>query len=247
MKYLNLLTLTLPVIFLVSIPDMVFAAPSADEIVKKADQGRLPQGAISFHATVKDYKKTELAHETQYEILNNATGSGLVKTIFPERQQGRKLLMEGSSLWLYTPDIKRAARVSMQQKLTGEIANGDLAKTNFAGDYNATILGSETVNGVETYHLSLKAKHSEVTYSKLEYWVAKKDFLPVKTVFYAVSGKVLKTGAYSEPKMVLGNKCITKFVVTDAVDTTRKSIVFYSNHKRGHFPDTIFSKEALSE
>ena len=221
---------------------------SGDQIVKKADENRLPTGTLSFTATVQDFESGDkAARETRYHVLNKSDDASLVETVFPERAQGRKLLMEGSSLWFYTPDIKRAARVSMQQRLTGEIANGDLVHTNYAGDYDASIKGVESVGGVEAYHLLLKAKRPSVTYSSLEYWVSKKDFLPLKATFYAVSGKVLKTGVFSEPKMILGHKIVTRMLVRDAINPKRYSVMTHSEHQRTRLPASVFSKESLGE
>lgn len=227
-------------------PSFAFAI-SADEIVAKADERRLPKGTLSFNVSVADFEGKGEARKTKYKVLNKSSVASLVETTFPERQQGRKLLMEDDSLWFYTPDIRRAARVSMQQKLTGEIANGDLSRTNLAGDYNAKLIGTANLNGVEAYHLDLRAKNSAVTYSRLEYWVSKSDFTPIKTVFYAVSGKVLKTGTFSEVKNILGQPCVTKVTVRDALDPKRYSIMVYGNHKRERLPASVFSKESLGE
>jgi outer membrane lipoprotein-sorting protein len=240
----QLMTLSFSFLLLGSI---AFADVSPDEIVNKADHGRMPAVSLSFLATVKDYQKSDEPKETRYQVYSKGPDASLVKTIFPERQQGRKLLMEGDNLWLYTPDVKRAARVSMQQRLSGEIANGDLARTNYAVDYTATLVDSEKVNGTDAYHLNLKAKHAGVTYSRLEYWVSKKDFLPMKAIFYAVSGKLLKTAVYSDPKTVLGSRCVTKFTVKDALNPGHTSVLIYSGHKKMNIPDSMLSKESLSE
>lgn len=218
-----------------------------DEIVEKADEGRMPFPEMSFLAIAKDFEKGKLAHETRYQVLNKGREASLVTTIFPERQKDRKLLMKGNDLWLYTPDIKRAARVSMQQKLTGEISNGDLARTNYSGDYDAKLIGMETIKGKKAYHLDLKSKHSGVTYSRIEYWVQKDDHLPIKAVFYAVSGKVLKTGQYLDATDVLGKKCITKLHIIDALNTDRQSVLTYTKHKRVKISESDFNKERLGD
>lgn len=222
-------------------------AISADKIVERADHGRMPEGLVAFTATVQDFEKGEKVRETKYKAHNKSREASLVETVSPERQRGRKLLMEGTNLWFYTPDIRRAARVSMQQKLTGEIANGDLLRTNFYGDYDATLVGSEKIDGKDAYRLSLKASREGVTYSKLDYWVSKGDFLPMKAVFYAVSGKVLKTGTFSEPKTVFGKPRITKFWVKDFIDPRKQSILIYSDYKRVKSAGNLFTKESLSE
>lgn len=223
-----------------------FAADlSGDDIVKKADRARMPIEQLGFTATVKDYKGKEALRETRYEVLNKNAEVSLVKTVFPENQQGRKLLMDKENLWLSTPDIKRAARVSMQQKLTGEIANGDLARTNFSNDYSAKILGTEKYKDKDAYHLELNARRPEVTYSKIEYWVMKEGFIPAKAIYYAVSGKALKSAEFGSVQTVLGVKCVTKMLVKDALDEKKQSILIYSDHKKIDVPGSVFTKESL--
>lgn len=222
-------------------------ALSADEIVKRADEGRLPGGEITFTAVVRDYDKGSLLRETKYKVYNRGGEAALIETIAPERQKGRKLLMEGDNLWFYTPDLKRPARVSLQQKLTGEISNGDLARTNFSGDYSATLVNEDSTAGKPTFHFILNAKHGGVTYSKIDFWITKQDCLPFKAIFYAASGKVLKTGIYSEPKTILNKKRITKITMQDALNQNRISILSYSSHRREQLPAAIFSKDGLDE
>ena len=53
-------------------------------------------------------------------------------------------------------------RLSLSQRLTGEVSNGDLARANFAGDYKPKLLRTETVDGrvAETgTHASLLARN----------------------------------------------------------------------------------------
>ena len=219
------------------------AGPDADLILRKADAGKMPGQTISFLATVREFKGNDMLKESRYEVYTKSVETSLVKTVFPERQRGRKMLMEGDNMWVYTPDIRRPTRVSPQQKLTGEVANGDIARTDFAGDYKATLLGQES----KAYHLMLNAKRPGVTYAKIEYWVSKSDFLPLKAVFYSVSGKVLKTGYYSLPKKVLGQTCITQLKIVDAVDQGRNSVLTYGAHRKMQVPERFFAKESLDD
>jgi outer membrane lipoprotein-sorting protein len=225
----------------------VHAELTPDDILKRSDGGKMPDLSISFQVSVKDLKSQAVERETRYEVWSKGRDASLIKTLFPERQRGRKMLMEGDNMWIYTPDIRRPARVGMQQKMTGEVSNGDLARTEFSADYDATLAGIEKVEGKDTYHLRLKAKRSGVTYSKIDYWVSKDEVLPVKAVFFAVSGKPLKMGFYSGVKSVFGRKCITKFVVKDVLDPERQSVLSYSNFKRVKIPDQMLAKESLSE
>jgi hypothetical protein len=47
--------------------------------------------------------------------------------------------------------LSQPIRLPLSQRLTGQVANGDLARANFVGDYEPKILRKETLDG-ETYH-----------------------------------------------------------------------------------------------
>ncbi len=76
-------------------------------------------------------------------------------TTEPASERGQILLMKGRDLWIFMPDISQPIRLSMSQRLTGQVANGDLARANFAGDYNATVLRIDTIDGENYYVLEL--------------------------------------------------------------------------------------------
>lgn len=226
-----------------------FSAPTfalnGIEIVKKADQMRYIDDDNSFFAEVNDYKGTNI-QKTKFKIFSRGTHSSLVETIFPERQAGRKLLMKDDDMWFFTPDIKRPTRISMQQKLTGEVSNGDIARTNFGEDYDVEVKGNEKVENVESIHLTLKKKKSEVTYPLVEYWVNAKTYSPVKAVFKTDGGKELKFAIYSEPKLFSGRKILTKMVIVSLINENQKSILIFSGYKKEKLNDSFFNKESLN-
>ena len=158
------------------------------QIVKKADTMRFIESDNSFVVEVNDIKGND-TQKTKYKVFSKGTHMSRVETIFPELQAGRKLLMKDNDLWFFTPDIKRPTRVSLQQKLTGEVSNGDLARTNFGDDYAVEIKGEEKIDGVDAIHLFLKKKNDEVTYSAIDYWVSKKNYTPLKASFKSDNGK----------------------------------------------------------
>src|ERR1041385_2026847 len=48
-------------------------------------------------------------------------------------------------------------RLSLAQRLIGQVSNGDIARANFAGDYKAKLLGSEKLGNEMAYLLDLVA------------------------------------------------------------------------------------------
>ncbi len=220
-------------------------ALSGIEIVKKADQMRYIDQDNSFFVEVSDYKGVNI-QKTKFKIFSRGAHSSLVETIFPERQVGRKLLMKDDDMWFFTPDIKRPTRISMQQKLTGEVSNGDIARTNFGEDYDVEVKGNEKVENLVTIHLSLKKKKSEVTYPLVEYWVDAKNYTPVKAVFKSDGGKELKSATYSAPKVFFGRTLLTKMEIVSLINQNQKSILTFSGYKKEKLNDSFFNKESLN-
>lgn len=61
----------------------------------------------------------------------------------------------------------------LAQRLTGQVANGDLARANFAGDYKPKVLRSESIGNEDYYVLELTAVDRGVTYQKVMYWLTR--------------------------------------------------------------------------
>lgn len=240
-----------PVAFLLSLYFLLTLAHAADlaptQIVEKADQARAPSGAISFLVRVTDFKNNVVNNDSVYKVFIKGNELSLVETLEPVRLRGRKLLMNQNNLWFVVPTIKRPTRVSLQQRLTGEVANGDIARTNFAADYNAKIIGNEKVGSSDCYKLELTAKHKDVTYNKLWYWVDKSNFFPIRATFFALSGKPLKHANYMDFKINLGRPTMTRLVISDQLQPHKKSQLMYYNFRRENLDDSFFNKESLSE
>lgn len=225
---------------------MSFKLFSADfdpnEIVKKADLKRgLGNVSHSFNVTITNQDQKREVFQVNFKDVNTS----LTNQIEPERSRGRKLLMKDYDIWLYTPNIKKPLRISLEQKLTGEVANGDIARTNYAEDYEATLLATEKKGSQDVYKLELKAKNKKVTYGRIEYVVAKKDYMPIEATFYALSGKALKSAEFSDFKQIQGMSRSTKMTIRDYLQKDKFSELVFSDHKTQKFDDSLFNKDRL--
>lgn len=219
-----------------------FAEMDANEIVKKADLKRgLGTVSHSFNVTITDQDNKKEVYKVAFKDVNHS----LTEQTEPERARGRKILMRDYDIWLFTPNIKKALRISLEQKLTGQVSNGDIARTNYAEDYDAKILETLKINGAEAYKLDLTAKNKKVTYGKIEYIVSKKDFAPIEATFFAISGKQLKKATFSDFKNVQGISRSTKMVIQDFLQKDKTSTMVSSDHKPEKFDDSLFNKESL--
>ncbi len=219
-----------------------FAESKANEIVKKADLKRgLGNISHSFNVTVTDQdNKLEVFH-VSFKDVNNS----LTEQTQPERARGRKLLMKDYDIWLFTPNIKKALRISLEQKLTGQVSNGDIARTNYAEDYEAEILGNEKKPQGGVIKLILTAKNKKVTYGKIEYVVSKKDFSPQEATFFAISGKALKKARFMDFKLIKGMTRATKMVIEDFIQKDKVSTLVFGDHKEEQFNESLFNKDRL--
>lgn len=218
---------------------------SLDEMLRRVDEARGPSGDISFRVEVKDYNKGAFLRKNIYRVFSKDGKYVLVESEFPERLQGRKLLMRDEDLWLYLPTVKQPTRIGLQQRLTGEVSNGDLAKTSFHEAYEPKLLGSETLKGKTYYKLLLTARSKSCTYRQIKLWVNALNFQPARAEYMAISGKRMKSSEYFTPKAILGSTRMTQVIIQDAIDSSRQSKLKYYDYRRENLDASFFSKESL--
>lgn len=227
---------------LLLIPLSSFAEMNPNEIVKKADLKRgLGNIEHSFDVSVTDQENKKEIYHVSFKDVNHS----LTEQTEPERARGRKILMRDYDIWLFTPNIKKALRISLEQKLTGQVSNGDIARTNYAEDYEATLIPPTTTDPKDIYRLDLKAKNNKVTYGKIEYVVSKKDYAPIEATFFALSGKPLKRAKFGDFKPIQGMTRSTKMVIQDYLQKDKVSTLVFAGHKQEKFSDSLFNKERL--
>lgn len=222
-------------------------AQLAQSILEKADQIRFPRESFQVDVNINTMAPDKPADRRKYQVLSKGNENSVVMTTEPASERGQILLMKGRDLWIFMPEISQPIRLSMSQRLTGQVANGDLARANFAGDYNATILRTDTIDGDKYYVLELIGVDRSVTYHKVLYWVRQPDFWPYRAEFYSLSDRLLKTARYDNFQMILGKKRPTRLVMTDALRTGEESVLEYTEMKLRDLPDKIFTKDYLKK
>jgi outer membrane lipoprotein-sorting protein len=225
------------------------AAPSSEElarsIVEKADQIRFPQEGFEASVTISSKSGGEASDPRKYRVLSKGNENTIVFTEEPAVDRGQAMLMRGRDLWIFLPSVSQPVRLSLSQRLTGQVANGDLARANFAGDYNPKVLRTETIDG-ESYHvLELSAVDRGVTYSRVLYWVKQSNGYPHKAEFYSVSDRLLKTCKYETFKPLGGRVRPTRLVMQDALKAGDESVLEYSDMQPRDLPDKMFTKDYL--
>lgn len=223
------------------------AGLSAEEILEKVDEVRNPQLDFKVDVNVTSVKPGSEPKKAKYEVLVKGRDKTIIKTFEPSVDRGTSLLMLDYDLWVFLQTISKPLRISLQQRLVGEVANGDLARANFSGDYNPKLLKTENIGGKEYYVLELTAKNDRVTYNKVILWAQKNNFHPLKAEFYAVSGRILKICTYESFQQVLGRLRPTRLILDDPLVRGQKSILEYSGMALAKFPEKLFTKDYLKK
>lgn len=213
--------------------------------LNKADAIRFPRESFETQVEVINYRDGEVDETRAYRVLSRGNENTIVLTIEPAAERGQALLMRGRDLWIYMPSVSQPIRLSLSQRLTGQVANGDLARANFAGDYEANWLRNDELGGRTVRVLELSAAEKGVTYSKVHYWIDDVNHRPLRAEFFARSGRLLKTMQYEEFRELAGAMRPTRLVIDDALKPGRRSVLTYNSMTVRELPEAIFSRDYL--
>ncbi len=223
------------------------AQPGAAEILARAERIRLPSKAFQAHITIVTLRPETKPEVRAYRVLSKGNDKTLVETLKPAIDRGQILLMRGHDLWAFLPNLSQPVRLPLSQRLTGQVANGDLARANFVGDYKPRVLRKEKIDGKSYYVLQLDAVDRWVTYHKVLYWVDARSFRPFKAKFYTVSGRLLKSAYYRKFKKMAGESRPSRMVIVDGLKKGHQSVMQYSKMRLRKLPDRIFNKDYLKK
>jgi outer membrane lipoprotein-sorting protein len=217
----------------------------AKSILEKADQVRFPAQGFEVLITIATNTSDGSAESRKYRVLSKGNENTIVMTTEPASERGQVMLMKGRDLWIFLPTISQPVRLGLSQRLTGQVANGDLARANFAGDYRPKLLRTEKIDGEAVYVLELSAIDRGVTYHRVLYWVRQSNYWPQKAEFYSLSDRLLKTCIYEDFRPLGGRPRPTRLVMRDALKSGEESVLDYADMRLRDLPDKMFTKDYL--
>jgi outer membrane lipoprotein-sorting protein len=219
--------------------------PAARSILEKADQIRFPQEGFQVDVAIVTTSDGKTTEERKYRVLSKGNENSIVMVTEPASERGQIMLMKGRDLWVFLPSVSQPVRLSMAQRLTGQVANGDLARANFVGDYNPRLLRTDVLDGQKYHVLELTGVDRGVTYQRVLFWVRQSNNYPHKAEFYSTSGRLLKTCLYDDFEKMGGKVRPTKLVMEDALRKGEQSVLEYSAMKLRDLPEKVFTKDYL--
>jgi len=215
------------------------ATPDARSLLKRSDSVRNAWASFVVRVRITNFEAGRPDEEHFYQVYQKGAERTYVEFLSP-REKGRYLLMLGDDMWLYLPDTSRPIRITPLERLTGNASNGDVARTNYALDYDAAYVRAEAMNGAACHVLELAARRKGATYRRILLWLRTADARPMKADYFVASGKHIKSATFDEYQQVRGMTLLRRMTIHDQIRKTSRSVMEYADFAPRELPDRIF-------
>lgn len=242
-------------LYMLALANIAVAAPDAQQLLAASDAIRSPEKSFSLTTTLIEYRNGKQTDSNTLQIyakpqLESGQFRNLIRFVAPARDANKLMLKNGNDLWFYDPSSKASVRISPQQRLLGQAANGDVVTVNLAKDYRATLAAEEDIHDGERqthhcYKLVLAAVSLDVTYHHIEIWIDTSTSRPLKAKFYTESGRLLKTAYYRRYETQLGIERPSETVIIDGLNPNWVTIMRYSDYAWRDVPDSWLQRDYL--
>lgn len=204
---------------------------SANDIVQKvwdSDPWGLAGAVVSATITLTDRggKQRRLEFVARSRRYDPPNSKWLVRFTSPPDLAGAGFLQiqrrnSDDDRYLFLPDLKRSRRISGSLRSSSFIGTdfcfADLDRRDFR-EGMASLQGEESIAAFPCYHVDIVPSRSDSPYSRLELWVRKDNYLPLKIVHFDKAGVLLKEFRALEVKRVSGQWFVTRSRMTNVRD-----------------------------
>ncbi len=243
-------------LFMLSVCGALHAAPlDAQAILAASDAVRNPDFSYGLTTSLIEYrngKQTDSSTLSIYSKVDKSSGQfrNLIRFVAPGRDANKLMLKSGNDLWFYDPSSKASIRISPQQRLLGQAANGDVVTVNLAKDYQASLAAEEDIVDGERqsrhcYKLALSAISSDVTYHHIEMWIDSSNNHPIKARYYTESDRLLKTAYFRHYQKQLGQERPSETVIIDGLDPNWVTVLRLSDYAKREVPESWLQRDYL--
>src|SRR6185436_2195440 len=125
--------------------------------LEKAERIRFPAEAFEVQVTIHTTNNGETTDTRKYRVMSKGNSKTVALLTEPATDRGQILLMNGRDFWVYLPNVSQPVRLPLAQKLSGQVANGDIARANFTADYTPKLLRTDKIDGEDYDVLELDA------------------------------------------------------------------------------------------
>ncbi len=230
-----------------AVPAQIETMDQARSLLEAADLSRGNVSGIEWDIDIE----TNTAKSVQQNLLHVKVKGTNCLAIYksPLKVKGRKLLMKDRNMWFIKPGLSKPVPISPRQKLLGGVSNGDIASTNYAGDYQIEQFEKADFNGEPCIRFELKARNKKVTYDRIRYWVSVSDKTGKKAQFFTLSGKLFKSALFEYDHTIEANgkmhPFVSKMIISNAMVETDRTTMVYRNIEIRDVPAASFNLNLL--
>jgi hypothetical protein len=226
------------------------ARTNALALLRAADQARGNVEGIRWSVTVRtadNGRPIENVYDVQARGFNV-----LAEQTAPRKSKGTLMLVNQGNMWFYKPGVSKPVSISKRQRLSGNVANGDIATTNYAEDYDASFLPDTVISNELCYVLDLRAKPKrDCTYDRIVYAISQARGVGVKADYYTVSGKLFKTSFMTYDHAVKTPEggttpFVSRILFASAIASEESSELAFSPPVIAPLPPSIFDVNRLT-
>ena len=177
---------------------------TAKDIITRTDQKI--RGRSSYSKATMIITRPKWTRKMTMDAWAKGTKRVLIRIVSPAKNKGVGTLKINNEMWNYLPRIEQIIKVPpsmmLQSWMGSDFTNDDLVReSSIVYDYTHKLGKDETINKHSCYKIILTPKpKAPVVWGKIEAWVRKKDYLPVKYEFYNEKQKLIKIMTFSNFK-----------------------------------------------
>jgi hypothetical protein len=221
--------------------------PGAEQILRKAEAVRNPDLDYAVDFTIHGVSRGTAVKErdASYSMVASGKDRTVILMRSPEPLYGALVLMADDKYWMLLPKASKTWELSGAQMMNGDVATGDLARSNLMRGYAVALSGEEPLDGEACFRLELTPLAGAGRYTRIVYWVAKNGFLPKKLDHYGRTGTLVKTVAYGDyRKGPLGLRPM-RLEIESFDEWKEGSTLVFSNLRKLEVPKASFTSEGL--
>ena len=223
---------------------------SVQDIIRAMDENLNAKSRVLTSKMVVHGRRTSRTIESKNWVIG--IDLAFTEYLSPPREKGTKMLKLGDKLWTYSPQTDRVIQISGHM-LRQSVMGSDMSYNDMMEDrplielYEATLEGSEEIDGRSHWIMLLEAKVKGLSYPKRRAWIDNEYLLPTKEELYAKSGKLLKTSTMDGIKKVQGRWFPSRFIYKDELKRNSKGTEWIIDEIAFDIdiPESRFSKALL--
>jgi hypothetical protein len=225
---------------LVDVDPWGLSGASARATIKLTDK-RGSVRVLKFEAESLRYAPPLAKSLVRFTAPADLAGAGFLQVQKPEGDDDR---------FLFLPELRRARRISgnlRQSSFMGtDFAFADLDRRDLR-ESQAQRLADAKLGKYNCYHLETKPARSDSPYRRIEIWVRKDNFLPLKMMMYNASNSLVKTFTASTVRRVDGHWYLTKSTMADHTQAHTTELVLDHVAPRNDIKDDLFTVRNLEK